>query len=168
MDRSTKEKQVASLHQNLTESSLAVVTRQVGLSVAEATDLRLKMREADASYKVIKNTLARIAVKGTNFEDLEPFFKGPMALATSSDPVAAAKVAVNFSNDNDKLSIVGGILNGKVLNENEIKQLAKLPSLDELRSQLIAVISAPATQIARIVKIPAEQVARVCSAYGNS
>lgn len=168
MDRNEKQQLVANLRQALEESSLVVVTRQSGLTVSEVSDLRSKMREAEASYKVAKNKLAKIAIKDTSCAQLEDFMTGPTALAYSKDPVAAAKVAVNFSNDNDKLSVIGGILNGELLDEAAVKNLAKLPSLDELRGKLIGVISAPAQKIASVLAAPGAQVARVISAKSQA
>ena len=125
------------------------------------------MRDAGAEFKVLKNTLARIAVKDTALEGLTPMLVGPTALAYSTDPVAAAKVVAKFANTNDMLKIVGGILNGQVLTDAGVKSLATLPSLDELRSKIIAVISTPATRLAVLAKEPAARVARVLAAKGR-
>lgn len=167
MDRSEKEQLVSSLRQGLTESSLVIVTQQKGLTVAEVSDLRRKMREVDAQYKVAKNTLARLAVAGTHNESINSMLSGPTALAYSKDPVAAAKVTIKFANSNEKLKVVGGSLNGRLLSSQEIDALSKLPSLDELRAKMLAIISTPATRIAGILQAPAGQLARVFSAYGK-
>ena len=167
MDRSQKEQLVATLKQRLDEVNLVVVTQQSGLTVAQVTDLRRRMRDAGASYKVTKNRLTRLALEGTKFEALEPLFTGPTAIAASEDPVAAAKVCVEFAKDNDKLTIVGGALGEKVLDQQAINALAKLPSLDELRAKLLGVLQAPATKVAGGVQAPAGQLARVFSAYGS-
>lgn len=167
MIRSEKQNVVSSMRENLEASTLVVVTSQSGLTVSEVSELRSNMRSSGAKYKVLKNTLARIAVKGTKCEGITDLLNGPMALAYSQDPVAAARVAVEFSEKNEKITVLGGCLGDKVLNANEVKALAKLPSLDELRAQLLGVLVAPASQIARISKEPAAQLARVFSAYGN-
>jgi large subunit ribosomal protein L10 len=159
-----KEALVADMRQRLESSTLVVVTRQSGLTVDEVTKLRRDMRTEKAEFKVLKNTLAQIAVKGTKLEGLTGMLTGPTALAYSVDPIAAAKALVTFSNKNDKIKVVGACLDGKVLNEAEVKALATLPSLDELRSKLIAVISAPATKLAILLKEPAARVARVLAA----
>jgi large subunit ribosomal protein L10 len=122
------------------------------------------MRENQAEFKVLKNTLAQIAVKDTALDGLTPLLKGPTALAYSADPIAAAKVIVKFANTNDKLKVVGGYLNGQLLSEASVKALATLPSLDELRGTLIGLIQAPATKLARLAKEPGACVARVLSA----
>ena len=167
VDRSEKEQLVSSLREGLTESNLVIVTQQKGLSVAEVSDLRRQIREVGAQYKVAKNTLARLAVAGTDMESINVFFSGPTALAYSKDPVAAAKVTMKFANSNEKLKILGGILNGKVLNGKDIEILSKLPSLDELRAKIIGIISTPATRVAGVLQAPAGKLARVFSAYGK-
>ncbi len=164
MDRSDKEKLVASLHAVLKDASLLVVTQQTGLTVAEVSDLRRKMRAAGAGFKVAKNRLARRALEGTPFQQLGPLFKGPTAIAFSRDPVAAAKVAVEFSAKNDKLKVVGGGLGDKTLDPAALKALATLPSLPELRGRLLGTIAAPATRLATVIRAPAAQLARVLDA----
>ncbi len=167
MDRSQKEELVASLHSTFSETTLVVVTQQSGMTVAEASSLRREMLEAGASYKVTKNRLTRLALEGTQFEALKDMFTGPTAIAVSEDPVAAAKVCVEFAKKNDKLTIVGGAMGATMLDPNGIKALATLPSLDELRGKLIGVLQAPATKVAGVVQAPAAQLARVFSAYGS-
>jgi len=147
---------------------LVVITQQSGLTVEEVTSLRGKLRGEGASFHVTKNRLAKIALKGTKFEPLEGSFTGPTAIAVSEDPVAAAKVAVEFANNNDKLTIIGGALGEKVLDVAEIKALAKLPSLDELRGKIVGLLQAPASKIVGVLNAPAGQLARVLSAYGST
>ena len=167
MDRTEKEEVVASLKQTFEDSEIVVVTHYSGLTVADMTDLRGRMREAGASFKVTKNRLTRLALQGTKFEDLSDLMSGPTALAYSTDPVAAAKIAVNYSKDNEKLVILGGVFNGQSLDVDGVNTLAKLPSLDELRGKLVGMIQAPATRIAGVLQAPAGQVARVIGAYGQ-
>ena len=167
MDRSQKEALVAALNQLFEGTSLVVVTQQSGLTVAESSQLRQQMREAGASYRVAKNRLTRRALEGTKFEALQSLFTGPTAIATSEDPVAAAKVCVGFAKKNEKLTIVGGALGSDVLDVSGVETLAKLPSLDELRATLIGLLQAPATKLAGVAQAPAGQLARVLSAYGS-
>ncbi|MXO86248.1 50S ribosomal protein L10 [Altererythrobacter aurantiacus] len=166
MDRSQKADAVAALNATFAESGVVVVTRNLGLSVAQSTELRTKMREAGASYKVSKNRLAKLALKDTDYEGLGELLTGPTALATSTDPVAAAKAAVDFAKTTDKLEIVGGSMGGQMLDEAGVKALASMPSLDELRGTLVGLVNAPATKIARVVNEPASKLARVFGAYG--
>ena len=165
MDRSQKADLVAELKNVFTETSVVVVTRNLGLSVAQSTDLRLKMRDAGAQFKVAKNRLALIALEGPKYGPIGDMLTGPTALATSTDPVAAAKVAVEFAKSNDRLEIVGGAMGDTVLDVAGIKALAALPSLDQLRGTLVGLIQAPATKIARIVSEPGAMIARVTGAY---
>jgi large subunit ribosomal protein L10 len=165
MDRAQKSEQVAALNRTLNETSVVVVTRNLGMTVAQSTALRVKMREAGASYKVTKNSLARIATEGTPYVTLSDLLVGPTALATSVDPVAAAKVVVDFAKTNDKLEIVGGAMGDTVLDVNGVKALAALPSLDELRAKIVGLLQAPATKVASVLQAPAGQLARVFGAY---
>ena len=165
MDRSQKADAVAALNATFNEVGVVVITRNLGMTVAQSTALRVKMREAGASFKVSKNSLARIAIVGTDYAGMGDLFAGPVALATSVDPVAAAKVAVDFAKTNDKLEIVGGAMGSQLLDTDGIKALASLPSLDQLRAKLIGLVQAPATKIAQVVVAPASKLARVFGAY---
>ena len=165
MDRAQKKEAVAELKQTFNETSVVVVTRNLGLTVAQSTVLRNRMRDAGARYKVAKNKLALIALEGTRYAPISDLLNGPTALATSPDPVAAAKAAVDFAKTNDRLEIVGGAMGDTVLDVAGIKALAELPSLDQLRATLVGLIQAPATKIARITKEPASLLARVTGAY---
>jgi large subunit ribosomal protein L10 len=165
MDRAQKQEAVATLKQTFSEANLVVVTRNLGLSVAQSTQLRNRMRDAGAAYRVAKNTLALIAVEGTRYAPLSDMLTGPTALATSSDPVAAAKAAVDFAKTNDRLEIVGGAMGDTLLDVNGVKALAELPSLDELRAKIVGLVQAPATKIAQLVNAPAGKLARVFGAY---
>jgi large subunit ribosomal protein L10 len=166
MDRAQKPVVVADLNRVFGEVGVVVVTRNLGLTVAQSSALRTKMREAGATYKVTKNSLTKIAAKGTDYEGLSDMLTGPVGLASSIDPVAAAKVAVEFAKTNDKLEIVGGSMGSNVLDVNGVKALATLPSLDELRAKIVGLVQAPATKVVQIVQAPAGQLARVFGAYG--
>ncbi len=165
MDRAQKPVVVAELNRNFGEVGVVVVTRNLGLTVAQSSDLRNKMREAGAAYKVTKNSLAKIAAKGTSYEGISNLLTGPIALASSVDPVAAAKVVVEFAKTNEKLEIVGGSMGDTLLDVNGVKALATLPSLDELRAKIVGLVQAPATKVVQIVQAPAGQLARVFGAY---
>ncbi len=164
MDRSQKADLVTELKNVFSETSVVVVTRNLGLTVAQSTDLRLKMRDAGAQFKVAKNRLALIALEGSKYSPIGDLLTGPTALATSIDPVAAAKVAVDFAKTNDRFEIVGGAMGETLLDVNGIKALAALPSLDELRAKLLATFMAPATQFVRTLVEPASSFARVLQA----
>ena len=166
MDRSQKADAVAQLSEVFNQAGVVVVTRNLGLTVAQSTELRSKMREAGATYQVAKNRLAKLALKDTDYVGIDEYLTGPTALAWSVDPVAAAKVAVDFAKSNDKLEIVGGSMGTQVLDEAGIRSLASMPSLDELRGTIVGLVNAPATKIARVVNEPAAKLARVFGAYG--
>lgn len=168
MDRNQKVQLVANLAKTFAETQVVVVTRNHGLTVAQVTDLRGRMREAGAQFKVTKNRLARIALEGTPYQDIGQLLVGPVGLATSADPVAAAKIAVEFAKSNEKFEIVGGCMAGTLLDVNGVKALAELPSLDELRAKLVGLLQAPATKIAQLSTAPASKLARVFAAYGDS
>jgi large subunit ribosomal protein L10 len=165
MDRAQKADQVAELKQTFERASAVVITRNLGLTVAQSTTLRNRMREAGASYRVAKNTLALIAVEGTTYAPISDMLTGPTALATSSDPIAAAKVAVDFAKTTDRFEIVGGAMGDTLLDVSGVKALAELPSLDELRARIVGLIQAPATKVAQVIQAPAAQLARVFGAY---
>ena len=167
MDRSQKAESVASLNAVFNEVGVVVITRNLGMSVAQSTALRTKVREAGASYKVAKNRLAKLAIADTDYVGIGDFLTGPTALATSVDPVAAAKAVVDFAKTTDKIEIVGGSLGSVVLNADGIKALATMPSLDEMRAKLIGLVQAPATKIAQLSTAPAAKLARVFAAYAD-
>jgi large subunit ribosomal protein L10 len=167
LDRTEKREFVAALAAVFAETSMVVVTRNDGLTVAQATDLRRRMRAAGANFKVAKNRLAVLALEGTRFDGIKPLLKGPTALAWAKDPVAVAKAAVEFAKTNDKLVLLGGALGNQTLNADGIKALAELPSLDALRAQLVGMLQTPATRVAGVLQAPAGQLARVFGAYAK-
>ena len=165
MDRSQKANAVAELNATFSEAGVVVITRNLGMTVAQSTALRVKMREANASFKVSKNSLAKLAIANTDYAGIGDMLTGPVALGTSVDPVAAAKTVVEFAKTNDKLEVVGGALGSVVLNAEGIKALASMPSLDELRAKLVGIVQAPATKLAQLATAPAAKLARVFGAY---
>jgi len=167
MDRAQKSELVSELNRTFNEVGVVVITRNLGMTVAQSTALRTKMREAGASYKVAKNRLAKIAAEGTDYSVIADLLTGPTALATSADSVAAARVVNDFAKTTDKLEIVGGAMGGQLLDAEGIKALAGLPSLDELRAKIVGLIVAPATKLATITQAPAAQIARVLAAHAD-
>ena len=167
MNREEKAELINTLQSTFAEATSVVIAHQVGLTVAESSDLRAKMREAGAGFKVTKNRIAKIAVQGTKDEVLADMFTGPTAVGTSADPVAAAKTLVEFAKSNDKVTIVGGTLDGALLDKAGIEALATMPSLDELRAKLVGLVNAPAAKLARIAQAPAGDLARVIQARAD-
>ena len=167
MNRAQKAEVVDSLSGMFADSGVVVVTHYSGLTVAEITDLRGRMREVGANFKVTKNRLAKRALSDTDKAPLTDFFTGPTAIAFSEDPVAAPKIAVKYAKDNEKLVILGGMMGETLLDVDGVKALAELPSLDELRAKLVGMIATPATRIAQVTSAPAGQLARVINAYAQ-
>jgi large subunit ribosomal protein L10 len=167
VNRQEKAELIETLQSTLNASTTIVVTHQVGMTVAESSDLRGKMRAAGAGFKVTKNRIAKLALKGTRYEELEGLFTGPTAIGMSEDPVAAAKALVDYAKGNDKLTIIGGSMDGKILDKAGVEALAKMPSLDELRGKLVGLLQAPAAKIARVTQAPAGKVARVIKARSD-
>jgi len=167
VNRTEKAELIETLQSTLSEATAVVVTHQTGLTVAESSDLRARMRAQGASFKVTKNRLTKLALQGTKYENMAELFIGPTAMGTSADPVSAAKVLVSFAKENDKLTVIGGSLDGKMLDKAGVEALAKLPSLDELRAKLVGLVNAPATKLARLSQAPAGKVARVIQARAD-
>ena len=163
MDRNQKTDLVNSLHDTFEGAASVVIVHCIGLTVAESTDLRTKMRNEKCNFKVTKNRIARIALKDTKYQHMDTMFKGPTAIGSSKDPVMAAKILVDFAKENEKLVIVGGGLEDKSLSKTDVEALAKLPSLTDLRGKLVGLLQAPASKILRLSMEPASQVLRTIS-----
>lgn len=164
MDRAQKRELVSTLNEVLASTGVVVVAHYSGLSVAQMTELRSKMREAGGRVKVAKNRLAKRALEGTDVSGIADLLTGPTCLAYSDDPVVAPKIAVNFAKDHDNLVILGGAMGETLLDPEGVKSLASLPSLDELRGKLVGLLQAPAGKIAQVINAPAAQLARVLAA----
>ncbi len=164
MDRAAKSALVTQLNTAWKETGVMVVAHYKGMTVAEMTEFRRRIKEAGGSVKVAKNKLAQLALKDTKSAGMSPLLKGQTCIAYSEDPVSAARVSVKFAKDNEKLVILGGAMGNTVMDVNGVKALAELPSLDELRAKLVGLLQAPATKIARILKEPGGQLARVIQA----
>ena len=167
MDRAQKSEVVTALHEVFSDTGVVVVAHYSGLSVSEMTDLRRRAGEVGAQVKVAKNSLAKLALEGTEVSGISDLFTGPTCIAYSNDPVAAPKVAVDFAKENEKLVILGGTMGATALDLKGVKSLASLPSLDELRGKLVGLLQAPAGKIAQVVSAPAGQLARVISAKAS-
>ena len=167
MLRSEKQEFVASLAEIYKQSGSLIVTHYHGLTVSQITVLRRALREKGAGLKVVKNTLSKIAANNTGLNQISELFSGPTAIAYSEDPIAAAKAVVEFAKSNERLKIIGGIIDSQLLNVEEVQLIARLPSLDELRGRIIGVLQAPATKLARVLQTPATGLARVLQAYAD-
>ena len=164
MNRSEKNDFVAKMKDEFSNSSTVIVTNFSGLKVKEIEEVRKAMRENGAKFKVTKNSLTKLALENTNISTIADLFSGPTAVAYSLDPVVPAKVAVQFEKKFKNFKIIGGASEGKKIDEEKIKFLASLLSLDETRSRLIRLLTTPAQNIASILKVPASQLARLLNA----
>ena len=167
MNRTEKQDIVTDLNATFANAASVIVTNYRGIDVSEMDELRGVMRESGARFRVTKNRLAKRAIEGTPYSGLSDMFTGPTAIAYSDDPVAAAKATVAYAKKNDKLIVVGGAMGDNLLDEAGVKTIAALPSLDEIRAKLIALLNTPATQIAAVLQAPAGQLARVLAAQGS-
>ncbi|MFN6951718.1 MAG: 50S ribosomal protein L10 [Albidovulum sp.] len=167
MDRAAKRELVSTMHDVFKDTGVIVVAHNVGMVAAHSAEFRKRVRDAGGSVKVVKNKLAKLALKDTGAEGISDLLTGPTILAYSKDPIAAAKAAVDYAKGNDKLVILGGTMGKSVLDAKGVKALAELPSLDELRAKLIGLLNAPATKIARTVKEPGAKLARVIQAKAS-
>lgn len=165
MDRAQKQVAIETLKGVFEGAGAVVVTHNLGLTVAEMTDLRGRLRKEGAELKVVKNTLVKKALGGSVGEAGDALFTGPVAIAFSPDPVAAAKVATDYAKGNEKFAVIGGLMGEQVLDKAGVSALATLPSLDQLRGKIIGLIQAPATKVAGVLQAPAGQLARVMGAY---
>ena len=168
MDRAAKRELATTLNDVFSNTSVVVVAHYSGLTVSDMQKLRGQMKQAGASVKVAKNRIAKIALEGTDVASISDLLQGPTLIAYSSDPVAAAKVAVDFAKGNEKLVILGGAMGRTSLNVDGVRALATMPSLDELRAKIVGLVNAPATKIAQVVNAPAAKLARVFGAYAKT
>ncbi len=167
MERAAKKQAIDDLNGVFKDTSVAIVAHYSGLTVAQMQVLRKQMKQAGAAVKVSKNRLAKIALEGTDVVSIGSLLKGPTVIATSNDPVAAPKVAVEFAKTNEQFVILGGAMGKTVLNPDGVKALASLPSLDELRAKIVGLLVAPATKLAQLTNAPAAKLARVVQAYAS-
>ncbi len=160
MDRTQKAEMVEWIGGVFDENAVVVIANG-GLSVTEMEDLRGELRQAGASMKVVKNRLAKIAITGRPSEKIINLFQGPTALAFSEDPVAAAKAVDKYAKSNEKLKILGGAMGEEILDENDVKALASMPSREELLASIVLTITSPASNLASAIGAPAANIAGI-------
>ena len=157
MNREEKTQLLSELNELFNNSEVVVVSHYKGLTVEEVSELRNNIRKAGAGFRVTKNRITRLALKGTKFEDLADLFVGPTAIAFANDPISACKACVEFAKTNEKLIVLGGAMGTGVLSIADINKLATIPSLDELRAKIIGLLQAPGAQLARVTKAYSEK-----------
>ncbi len=159
MNREEKAQLLSELKELFNGAEIVVVSHYKGLTVEEVSELRNNIRKAGAGFRVTKNRITRLALKGTKFEAIADLFTGPTAIAFANDPISACKACIEFAKTNEKLVVIGGAMGTGVLSLDEIKKLATIPSLDELRAKIIGLLQAPAAQLARVTKAYSEKEA---------
>lgn len=167
MNRIEKEQSINEIRELVEGNSTSVIVHYKGLTVAQIDVLRGQMRQCNAQIKVIKNSLAKLAVANTNNKALDSLLSGPTALVVSNDPVAVAKSLTKFAKENAKLVLLGGIVDSQFVDTKAIAMLSEMPSKDELRAKIVGLLNAPATKLVRLLNTPAGQIARVVGAYSR-
>ena len=167
MKRDQKKQFVKNFKDILDNVGILVVTHYSGLKTTQTDELRLKIKEVGGKFVIVKNSLMKIILKDHKSKEFKALFNGPVALAYSEDEVSAAKVAFNFSKDNDKLLILGGMIGDKFLEQKDVLEIATLPSLDEIRAKLVSLIQTPARNIAYALKFSANKLTRVFNEYSK-
>ena len=157
MNREEKTQLLAELNELFNTAETIVVSHYKGLTVEEVSELRDNIRKVGAGFRVTKNRITRLALKGTKFEALADLFVGPTAIAFANDPISACKACVEFAKTNEKLLVIGGGMGTGVLSVDDIKRLASIPSMDELRAKIIGLLQAPGSQLARVTKAYSEK-----------
>ena len=157
MNREEKTQLLAELNELFNNAETIVVSHYKGLTVEEVSELRDNIRKVGAGFRVTKNRITRLALKGTKFEALADLFVGPTAIAFANDPISACKACVEFAKTNEKLLVLGGGMGNGVLSVDDVKRLAAIPSMDELRAKIIGLLQAPGAQLARVTKAYSEK-----------
>ena len=164
MNKDQKKNYIEEMSSKFENSKAVMVTHYQGLTMTQLDDLRAKMREHGIVFKITKNRITKIALKDTPKKDLEKYFIGPTAAAISSDPISTAKILTKFSKSNDKLKIVAGFMDGKVLDEKEVSVIATLPSLEEARAKIVGILASPAQKLVSILLAPGSKIANLARA----
>ena len=164
MNREQKSNYVSSLKESLDNNEAMMIYHYQGLNVNQLDDLRNQMREAGALLKVTKNRITKIALKDTQHEEAISLFSGQTGVALSKDPITLAKTLVNFQKKNDMLKIVGGVMDSKVLAPEDVAKIATLPTLDEARAKIAAILQTPAQQLISILLAPGAKIANLAHA----
>ena len=164
MDRAQKRQLVTTLNDEWKSAGVIVVAHYKGMTVAQMTDFRKRMKDAGGAVKVAKNKLAKLALKETEVETVSDLLSGQTCIAYSDDPISAARVSVKYAKENEKLVILGGAMGKTRLDTSGVRALADLPSLDELRARLLGLLKAPAEKLVRTLNEPAAKLARVMQA----
>ena len=164
MSKEAKKNYIEEIKKSFTDNESVMIAQYQGLNVNELDSLRKELREKGILFKITKNRITKIALKETSKKDLEKYFTGPTAAAISSDPISTAKILTKFSKSNNKLKIVAGFMDGKVLDEKEVSVIATLPSLEEARAKIVGILASPAQKLVSILLAPGSKIANLARA----
>ena len=164
MSKEAKKIYIDEMKRNFTSNNSVMIAQYQGLNVNELDDLRKALREKGILFKVTKNRITKIAIKDSPVKELEKYFTGPTAAAMSSDPITTAKILTKFAKSHNKLKIVAGFMDGKVLDEKEVAIIATLPSLEEARAQIVGILATPAQKLVSILLAPGSKIANLARA----
>ena len=167
MNREEKKQSISLIKDIVENNSAVIVVYYQGLTAAKVHGLRSVLLDSGAKMKVIKNSLAKLAVASAEVEGFDSYLSGPTALIASNDPVSMVKTLTKFAKQNESLVLLGGVVDKQMVDKGSIAQLADMPSKDELRAKIIGLLAAPASKLARLVNTPASQVARVIDSYSK-
>jgi len=158
MNKNKKKTYIEEMKNFFTKTSSVFVTHYQGLSVKQIDQLRAEMRKHGILFKITKNRITKLALEGTKFKKLENLFTGPTAVAFSEDAITSAKILTKFAKDNSNLKIIGGIMEDEPLSSEEVAKIATLPTLDEARSKIVGILTAPAQKIMSILLAPSSKI----------
>jgi len=164
MNKEAKKNYVEEMIKNFTANESVMIAQYQGLNVTELDELRKELRDKGILFKITKNRITKIAIKETPVKDLEKYFTGPTATAISSDPITTAKILTKFAKSHDKLKIVAGFMDGKVLDQKEVAIIATLPTLEEARAKIVGILATPAQKIISILLAPGSKIANLARA----
>ena len=159
MNKGKKQEYIKEMTTKFDSSEAVIVTHYKGLTMSQLDDLRDKMREHGIQFKITKNKITKLALEKTRCKDLVNLFKGPTAVALSKDVITSAKILTKFSKENENLKILGGIMGSDILDVAEVQNVATLPTLDEARTKIAAILRSPAQKIVSILLAPASKIA---------
>ena len=164
MNKEQKKNYISNMESQFQNNEAVLVTHYQGLTMSQLDELRAQMREHGIKFQITKNRITKIAIKDTPVKDLEKYFTGPTAAAISSDPITTAKILTKFAKSHDKLKIVAGFMDGKVLDQKEVAIIATLPSLEEARAKIVGILATPAQKLVSILLAPGSKIANLARA----
>jgi large subunit ribosomal protein L10 len=164
MNKESKKNYIEEMKKNFSDNEAVMIAQYQGLNVTELDELRKQLREKEILFKITKNRITKIAIKDSPVKDLEKYFTGPTAAAMSSDAITTAKILTKFAKSHNKLKIVAGFMDGKVLDEKEVAIIATLPSLDEARANIVGILATPAQKLVSILLAPGSKIANLARA----